>query len=83
MSATLHYQGSKGPMEIATMPLPYLRNALDKLKREGAPDRQDEIAAMSARLAHLDTEEPKAAAPEENPRVVMGDNNPPSRRPVS
>jgi hypothetical protein len=78
---TLHYQGSKGPVAIASMPYPHLRNALEKLQREGAPDRQAEIAAMSARLAHLDAEEPKAAAPEENPRVVMGDNNPPVETP--
>lgn len=70
---TLHYQGSKGPMEIATMPLPYLRNALDKLKREGAPGREAEIAAMSARVAEAD-----AAESEGNPRAVIGNNEPPA-----
>jgi hypothetical protein len=75
-----HYQGSKGPMEIATMPLPYLRNALDKLKREGAPGREAEIAAMDARLVEADAAAPpeaEAPAPE-NPRAVIGNNAPPA-----
>lgn len=71
---TAMYQGSKGSVAIASMPYQHLRNALEKLQREGAADRQDEIAAMSARLAHLDAEQPAT----ENPRAVMGDNNPPA-----
>lgn len=75
-----HYQGSKGPMEIATMPLPYLRNALDKLEREDAAERQAEIVAMRARLADADAspEAPKAPPEPENPRAVIGSNNPPA-----
>jgi hypothetical protein len=49
-----HYNGSRGPMPIATMPYPYLLNARDKLVREqkdGA--RQDEIDAMAEEEAEL------------------------------
>lgn len=56
MSAT-HYHGSKGPMEIASMPYPYLKNARDKLARERKGDeRQDELDAMTARIEQLDAE---------------------------
>lgn len=76
---TTHYQGSKGPALIADMPYPHLRNALQKLERE-APERDGEITAMRARLAHLDANpEPTAPAPEPaNPRAVIGANNPPA-----
>lgn len=70
MTAT-HYQGSRGPMEIATMPLPYLENALAKLERE-QPERTGEIEAMRLRLV----EDPPEEAPK--PReAVIGDNGPP------
>lgn len=52
---TTHYHGSKGPVLIAEMHYPHLLNARDKLVREqkdGA--RQDEIDAMTARLAEID-----------------------------
>lgn len=78
---TAIYQGSKGPVAIADMPYPHLRNALEKLQREGSPARQDEIAAMSARLAHLDAEQPESAAPDDNPRAVIGGNDPPVETP--
>ena len=48
MTAT-HYIGSKGPMEIATMPFPYMINARDKLLRD-QPHRIAEIEAMTARI---------------------------------
>ncbi len=52
---TLHYHGSKGPVPIANMLYPHLRNARDKLVREQTDgERQAEIDAMNARLAELD-----------------------------
>lgn len=54
---TTHYEGSRGPMEIASMPYPYLRNARDKLVREQRDgERQAEIDAMSAQIDKLDAE---------------------------
>ena len=56
MTAT-HYNGSRGPVEINSMLYPHLKNARDKLVRDQRNgERQAEIEAMSARLAHLDTE---------------------------
>ncbi|WP_300573479.1 hypothetical protein [Phenylobacterium sp.] len=75
MTAT-HYQSSKGPLEIASMPGPYLANALAKLERENDPARADELAAMRDRMAALDAERE-----EENPRVHLGANNPPEETP--
>lgn len=73
-----HYQSSKGPVAIATMPFPYLQNAHDKLVREGDPSRQAEVDAMAVRLAELEAEHAKESAVEDaNPRAVIGDNNPP------
>lgn len=54
---TTHYNGSRGPVEIAAMPYPHLRAARDKLVREGlGKERADEVTAMSARLDALDAE---------------------------
>lgn len=54
---TTHYNGSRGPMEIAAMPFPYLRNARDKLARERIGDeRQDELDAMTAQIDKLEVE---------------------------
>lgn len=69
------YQSSKGPVDISTMPFTYANNALNKLRRE-APERGDEIKAISDHIANLDAGE----AP--NPRVVIGGNNPPEETPV-
>jgi len=77
MTAT-HYQSSKGPLEIATMPGPYLANALAKLERENDPARAAELAAMRDRMAVLDAERE-----EENPRVHLGANNPPEETPAA
>jgi len=55
---TTHYHGSRGPVEIATMPYPYLLNARDKLRRDQQDgERQAEIDAMSARLAEIEAME--------------------------
>lgn len=46
-----HYRGSRGEMEIATMPHSYLSNAYDKLVREADPEREPERQAMARQLA--------------------------------
>jgi len=49
---TVQYQGSRGPMEIASMPLPYAQNALAKLQREREDGTRDaEIEALAAHIA--------------------------------
>ena len=49
-----HYQSSKGPTLIASMPYPHLKNAADKLRREGR--EPETLVVMDARLAVLDAE---------------------------
>jgi hypothetical protein len=68
---TTHYQGSRGPMEIATMPYPYLLNARDKLVREGDPSRAAEIEAMTARVKELDAEHTPAAPTSDDVESVL------------
>ena len=46
-----HYQGSRGSMEIASMPHSYLSNAYDKLVREADPEREPERQAMARQIA--------------------------------
>lgn len=54
---TTHYHSSsRGPVEIASMPLRHARNARAKLQRE-EPWRLDEIEALSAHVARLEAEE--------------------------
>lgn len=49
---TTHYNGSRGPQEIASMPLRYANNALAKLKRERVDASRDgEIEALAAHIA--------------------------------
>lgn len=67
------YQSSKGAVEIDTMPLPYASNALAKLRRS-EPNRTDEIDALQA---HVDKLAADASNDDENPRAVIGGNNPP------
>jgi hypothetical protein len=55
------------------MPFTYANNALSKLRRE-SPERLEEIAALEKHLAAIDTGE--------NPRVAIGDNNPPEETPA-
>lgn len=70
------YQSSKGPVEISTMPLRYATNALAKLRRD-EPTRSEEIDALADHVANLELgEEP------ENPRAVIGGNNPPPDEPA-
>ena len=70
------YQSSKGPVAIATMPFTYANNALNKLRRE-APERLEEIEALEKHIASIDTGEG------ENPRAVIGGNNPPEETTVA
>ena len=52
-----HYNGSKGPVEIAAMAYPHLVSAHAKLVRERLNDsRDDEIAAMAADIERRDAE---------------------------
>lgn len=67
------YQSSKGAVEIDTMPFTYANNALNKLRRE-APTRTAEIEALQA---HIDKLEAAASNDDENPRAVIGGNQPP------
>lgn len=64
------YLSSKGPVAIATMPYSYAANALKKLSRE-APERHEEIKALADHCAKLE------ADGDQNPRAVIGGNNPP------
>lgn len=68
------YLSSKGPIAIDTMVFSYANNALKKLNRE-APERVDEIKALTDHLAKLEAEGP------DNPRAVAGDNQPPEETP--
>lgn len=49
-----HYQGSRGPVEIATMPFTYAQNARDKLVRECPQSRKPEIDALGEHLKAMD-----------------------------
>lgn len=73
MSVT-HYNGSKGPVLIESMPYPHLANAAEKLRRANDPTRADELAAMDARLAEAAEDDP----------APIGHNVPPEpEKPVS
>lgn len=52
---TVYYKSSKGPVEIASMPLRYAVNALGKLRRE-YPERSEEIDAISKRVEYLEAD---------------------------
>lgn len=78
MTAT-HYVGSRGPVEIATMPFPHLVNAHAKLAREGDPARAAEVAAMADRIAEMEAAREEG---EPNPRAVIGGNAPPEPTPL-
>lgn len=82
--ATTHYAGSKGPVEIATMPRTYAANALAKLERD-EPHRADEIAALRAHVARLDEEyaEQQANGASEEGPAPAGHNRPPADEDVA
>jgi hypothetical protein len=57
MTDVTHYNGSRGLVAIATMPLPYASNALHKLERERLDDSRDaEISALRQHVAKLQEE---------------------------
>lgn len=68
-----YYKSSKGLKLIADMPLPYAKNALAKLHRED-PGRAAEIEAIAAHVVKVEAE---IEAEGDNPRAVIGANNPP------
>jgi len=61
-----HYKGSRGLMEIASMPHSYLLNAHDKLVRDGDPEREPEIQAMRAQIIANDAAFAEAEAATES-----------------
>lgn len=77
MSLPTHYIDSKGQeKDIATMHFPYLKNALEKLKREGDPRRKPEIEAMEAEMVNRNqayrlqlAEERTTASPERQAEI--------------
>lgn len=74
-----HYNSSKGAKEIATMPLPYARNALAKLL-DKEPERTAEIEALTAHVDRLEAEaaESDTDAPVRDGPAPIGDNKPPA-----
>ncbi|TCM21517.1 hypothetical protein EDF56_101181 [Novosphingobium sp. PhB165] len=76
-----HYESSsRGSIEIATMPLSFAKNSLNKLTRT-EPGRTAEIEALQAHVDKLATEAEAAAlagGEDVNPRAVVGGNNPPA-----
>lgn len=72
---TTHYQSSKGPMEIASMPLRYATNAADKLRHERINDSRDaEIQALDAHIAKVSEEiaEQQAALAKTDAEALAG-----------
>lgn len=77
-----HYTSSKGSVEIATMPLRYATNALEKLRRERVDTTRDaEIDALAAHVATLSEEATDTPPPAPEPTRGIGDNNPPETTP--
>lgn len=69
---TTRYNGSKGPIEIAGMPLRYAANALDKLQRDREDDSRDaEISALSGHVAKLSEEMAERMAAEGSQRQAI------------
>lgn len=67
-----HYLGSRGPVEIAAMPLRYAGNALDKLRREREDDSRDaEIDALAGHVAKLSEEMAERMATEGSERQAI------------
>jgi len=80
MTAT-HYNGSRGPVLIATMPHNHLVNAHAKLVREGDPARAAEIEAMAAQIAVNDADHAELAEERGDDPPAAGHNNPPEETP--
>lgn len=72
------YQSSKGPIAIDTMPLPYAKNALNKIQRDDSQrHRTAEIGWLDQHIRKLEAEA-EVAAPAEGPNLGIGGNNPPA-----
>jgi len=72
------YQSSKGPVAIDTMPLPYAKNALNKIQRDDSQrHRTAEIGWLDQHIRKLESEA-ETAVPTENPNTGIGGNNPPA-----
>lgn len=80
MTAT-YYNGSRGPVLIATMAHPHLVNAHAKLVREGDPARAAEIEAMAAQIAVNDAEHAELAEERGDDPPAAGHNGPPEETP--
>lgn len=81
MTAT-HYNGSRGPVLIATMPHPHLVNAHAKLAREGDPARAAEIEAMAAQIAVNDAAHAELSEERGDDPAPIGHNMPPEPTPA-
>lgn len=68
-----HCQSSKGPLDIAKMPISHALNARNRLQR-AEPAHVGEIAALDAHIERLSAQNTDEAL---NPRAVLGGNNPP------
>ncbi|MFY8163938.1 MAG: hypothetical protein ACOVKC_06840 [Brevundimonas sp.] len=86
MTDITHYQSSKGPIPIASIAGPHLRNAIRHLHANRIDDSRDaEINAMQVRLDELDAEfaatsgaaPPPPPPPPASAPAPIGDNNPP------
>ena len=76
MTSATMYNGSKGPVVIATMNGKHAAMAAAKLRRE-APARTAEIEALEAHAARMEAEHAAANSDDANPRAVIGGNMPP------
>ncbi|MEW9855901.1 hypothetical protein [Novosphingobium sp. M1R2S20] len=70
------YKSSKGEVEIATMPLSYAKNALNKLRRT-EPERTAEIEALDAHVSKLEAEAIEKNLTPKPREAVIGDNGGP------
>lgn len=75
------YKSSKGEVEIATMPLSYAKNALNKLLRT-EPERGEEIEALDKHVRAMEAEAAAKALAGDEHTPKMGDNNPPADDPA-
>ncbi|GAM06359.1 hypothetical protein [Novosphingobium sp. MBES04] len=72
-----HYKSSKGPVEIATMPLRYAKNARDKLVR-GEPERAEEIDVLTAHIEKLEAAAEASEGTTTQSVAQIGDNGGPA-----
>src|SRR3546814_16318116 len=73
LTMTNMYQGSKGPVAIDTMPLPYAKHALAQLHRAAS---QRHRTAERGRITQITLSLQAAAPAEATQRGLAGDNHP-------